>query len=397
MKNRNKENGPFNNLDSFLDTLFNVAGILIIFLIMIQLSASGMMETMDDELKNKQIVLDSINSSRVKLAKASARNSQVAGDISTITGKAASMEDKVESLKHAIAASEVELENLAGNLKKSLLRLGIEAGEHWESDLLNRANQAGEYAELFERLENKGKELKEAQRALRVDEAKKYVEAHKELESKRKELAKALKALKETRLLHSNKYEIRVPILRDPPIGSTAIWLYCRYGKIAPASYSKSLAQKFFKEVRAVMPVEADGDLADPNFNPPIFATRTQAKLIKEHFGLAPISNDYLRLSFDQEGYVAFRVNPRGKGDDEKSILKQNSRFKDYLNKYNPDSHHLKFLVWEDSFPVYLEARAIADGLGYKCGWQPAVAWQDNVITLNQRLYPTRRWKQEID
>ena len=34
MKSRNKENDPFNNLDSFLDTLFNVAGILIIFLIM---------------------------------------------------------------------------------------------------------------------------------------------------------------------------------------------------------------------------------------------------------------------------------------------------------------------------------------------------------------------------
>ena len=64
MKNRGKENSPFENLDSFLDTLFNVAGILIIFLIIVQISASGAMSAMNHELDDQQSVQTSVTITR---------------------------------------------------------------------------------------------------------------------------------------------------------------------------------------------------------------------------------------------------------------------------------------------------------------------------------------------
>jgi hypothetical protein len=368
MKNRGKENSPFENLDSFLDTLFNVAGILIIFLIIVQISASGAMSAINHELDDQQSVQTSVTLAREKLVQETANARELQGELHGLTNQNAPLQTQAISLKKEHEDLLVELNASSTALNATLNQLGLSGSKTNATVISDLIEQANEYSKI------KGDLAKEL-----------------------KKLNASRKSMKETRLKVSAKNEIRVPIPRDPPIGSRVIWFYCRYGKIVPTKSSFSLARNFFKEVQAIISIKPKGDFDVTTFNPRIFATRTQAKLIREHFILNPISNDYLRLSFDKEGYVAFRVNPQGKGDDEKSILKQDSHYKECLKKFGPDSHHIKFLVWEDSFPVYLEARAIADRLGFKCGWEPTMAWKDNVITLNERLYPTFAWKKNID
>ena len=359
MKNRNKETAPFENLDSFLDTLFNVAGVLIIFLIMIQLSASSMMKTMNNELKNKQTVMASINSSREKLTKESARNTQTKKEISSLADVTSSMQTNVNSQKKELSTSEIELSASTKALKKSLHQLGFNEGKNNASEINRRGDQAKKYAELNEELMTKLKEFSAAQRSLN-----------------------------DTRLTVSSQNEIRVPIPRDPPIGSKGIWFYCRYGKIASLKSSQPLIKQFREKVQPLAPFPLEGSFSE---------IRRQARLIKEHFGVNPISNDYMYLDFSKVGYFSPRVKADGKGDDEKTILTNNSLFKVSLNNYDSGFYHLKFLVWEDSFPVYLEARAIADKLGYKCGWEPITNDRDSVISLNRGLYPVSSFSKNID
>lgn len=359
MKNRRTENSPFENLDSFLDTLFNVAGILIIFLIIVQISASGAMSAMNHELMDQESVQAEVDAAREELVQETANAHKLQGELQGLTHLNTSFQAQASSLKQEDEDLSAKLSASSDALKASLNQLGL-GGSRTNATAID----------------------------VLIKQTKEYAKIRGDLEKKLNELNATRKSMKETRLKVSAKNEIRVPIPRDPPIGSREIWFYCRYGKIVPAELCVPLSHRFHKEVQAILPHKLDD---------PMNATRTQAQLIQEHFRLNPISNDYMRLDFSKEGYVAKRVKPDGKGDDDKSILKDKSHFKRFLQNRGAYAFHLKFLVWEDSFPVYLEARSIADQLGYKSGWEPVTNDQDPVTTLNRFLYPTRAWKKNID
>ncbi len=79
------------------------------------------------------------------------------------------------------------------------------------------------------------------------------------------------------------------------------------------------------------------------------------------------ISNMYIIQYYAK----VFTPKPNSKGEDATQIEKENSKFQRELKKFDPEKHHILFIVRTDSFPVFHTARRIADKKGFKIGWEP--------------------------
>ena len=60
----------------------------------------------------------------------------------------------------------------------------------------------------------------------------------------------------------------------------------------------------------------------------------------------------------------------RSDGDDLAALRGGSSRLARQLEQLDPERHYLQFWVWGDSFEVYLEARRLAETAGFAVGWQ---------------------------
>jgi len=72
-------------------------------------------------------------------------------------------------------------------------------------------------------------------------------------------------------------------------------------------------------------------------------------------------------------GYrLGFHLVPRKQGGEGlKQIEKRNNRFRALARKAVKQNRYARFFVWNDSFPIYVEARKVADECKFPAGWQP--------------------------
>jgi hypothetical protein len=60
----------------------------------------------------------------------------------------------------------------------------------------------------------------------------------------------------------------------------------------------------------------------------------------------------------------------RDEGDDLASLRTERSQLARVLRELDPERHYLQFWVWGDSFEAYLEARRVAETAGFSVGWK---------------------------
>ncbi len=77
---------------------------------------------------------------------------------------------------------------------------------------------------------------------------------------------------------------------------------------------------------------------------------------------------------------------PRENAGDTAAQLAGASRYRRTLGRIDPEKFYLRYIVWPDGYEVYLEARKIASEMGLSAGWQAVGSGSSHTIPLGGSL-----------
>ena len=332
MSARRRSHAQAGNLDSLLDTMANVTGILIVLLAVTQLSVSDAMARIRSELSERPEL------TAQSLAQAEEEASQLAATLASLEAR------RTELLRERGRAAE-ELATLRSENASPAVGLQF----------------AGDLPALREALEKS--ERDEQHLADRVGEA-------------RREIAVLDQQLAAAR--HSSPREVVLPDPRPPPSGARQLPVFVRYGRVVPVDVSELIGrlQRGTRLASEGKWVFLDG--------PPNFVDRSQ---IVAYFQIHDIGTENFRWHVVNNGgrdfYAHLEWRDRKMGDSLETLLGERSLFKRELKRLRPSTHYLLFLVWEDSFEPYLLAREMAAEAGFASGWEPYgehVPFRENLL-----------------
>lgn len=322
MKKRKRQDGM--SLDSLLDTMTTVVGILIILLIVLQVGANRAVQEIVEKKKDDN---------------ATALGEEALAPIQK-------EKDTLEAEKAALILrkDEVQKERTLKNKAAAQFEATIEKLEKAIADARPKATQTTALE----------KELKEAQAAAQTvtRQLKKKETALKSMQ--------ALLAKTEKPAASDLSKDVNLPDPREPIKGAKPFYFLCRGGKIYPVNYdslkAKALAGVKSSKLTPNKEGEYDGNKLAAYLEKNTVATK--------HFRLKakPTTDKYIRF------YVYKNENA---GEDVESLSKPNSAFSKTLAGIDPKKRYLLFHVFSDSFDVYLTARALASKHNLPAGWAP--------------------------
>ena len=317
---RNKRRGDSQNLDSLLDTMANVTGILIVLLAVTQISVGDAMARLRDDMEQ-----------RPELSQASL----------------AELEAEAQSLQATLAPllpQRSHLETLRNDQRALLAAL---RGENADARRLIASAETGPRDEAGLRAALR------ARNGAQADLRAAALRARAEL----RELATALTGQAESRIA-------RLPDPRPPPTGSRQVVYFCRHGRILRVNES-SLMSALHQGTR-----EASGGKWTYGQGPPNFVDRGQLqRWFREHDVGTREFRWHVVDNGPRELWAQLEWRERSLGEDLAALASRQSDFERNLLHLDPRRVHLSFFVWEDSFDVYVKAREIAEAEGFSAGW----------------------------
>ncbi len=413
------------SLDSFLDTLFNVAGILVIIIALAQITARETIKDVntgkrseggvtEEMLAKKQKELKSAEQSRERQNRIfNGLRADIASTGTQLKEKNREVEEKKRSLQlggEFIPTSELEVRLKEARTKEQ------DANATWidlsntytnilalkdKQTLLAQLKKA--QAELDDNktaleegealLSNDQKQLENTKADLIVVRGVKTIEkieiklkaAEKNRDKKKRDLEEMDQELVETEELITERRmfvaieKAAVPIPRAPRPHLKEYGFICRYNRIVPDEHiDQTWANWIGKYKRWI------------NANKAAIAARMRRNLganqaIRDH-----LTREWGRFNQDLEGPILkgkflqidatnFPVLPgtlkwpnEQVGDTAREIFAPNSDFRKKMKKLaDGGGHYITFYVFADSFEVYLAARKIVDDLKLEAGWKP--------------------------
>jgi len=162
---------------------------------------------------------------------------------------------------------------------------------------------------------------------------------------------------------------INLPNPRPAPEGTRPKTFLCRGGRVMFVDVEgiQEVAQK-----RTLFIIRRRKLGRDP-------AVGIDGKLLADEFNSDPV-NDRDR-SFDVQMIIAGRV-PKLVLE----VTRASSRYQREIKRTDPDEFYLQFLVWPDSFEAYLEARKLSSKRGLLAGWQAQTTSGEYTIDLGGDL-----------
>ena len=343
-RRRSRTSATGGNLDSMLDTLTNVVGILVIVLVAVQLSSQEAASKIAEQL-------DKVDPQEVaRLEEAAAKAKQQA---------------------EAASAALREQRQSKNDPKAELARL--EAALRVEEDLAKDAAERA--AELEKKRVADLKAAEEAAKRAAAEQAKKEAER----KAAQDRLAAMQREFENLPVLTAPPAkEVRLPDPRPAPAGVKEFHVLCREGRIwlvdIPALQEK--AQKRADFVVRSKKLDPDGDtwLAD-------------GKTFVEEFNKAPVKDEGFEITLEVVNnrwtrLVLTRMKGRGEPADE--AVKPTGEFARALRRLKPESHVVRFFVWPDSFEEYLRVRELTGERGYAAGWEPMTSPDEYRISLGR-------------
>lgn len=334
MRARRDDDEDDGGLDSLLDTMTNVVGILVLVLIVTQMS--------------------------------------VADVVSKITSENQIDAEDMEKLNQQL----VQMKTEENDLEKILVDpLSIDADRQQEELAKKR--------ELLERrkklLEQKKKEKN--QYAMKIVQDRKLADQNKkkiaDTETKRKELQTLItsslekKAKLEAMLDKTPKtkapadIEVSIPNPRPAPDGAKEFLVICTENRLYPVNieYFRKAAQEKAKAIIVRFNLNRDP------------AKGIDPAKFKQYYERLKEQDDF----FDVEHYVQGDRSPRirlipreGRGATDKELLNPRSRIRTkWLSAVDPTKYYARFQVLPDSYDVYVTARRFFGDSGMLAGWQP--------------------------
>ncbi|MHC2068997.1 hypothetical protein ACYFX5_16125 [Bremerella sp. T1] len=316
-------------LDSLLDTMFNVVGILIIVLVVVQL---GMQESVKqiansmsvDPLALEQLIKDLEEAQKDKL--------KVEKDLKDLDPSEQDLEMLIQRLQSESVSKEAVLKSQQGELQKAIIA---------QKDAQEMAKKADENKEKREKLSS-------------------------DLNSALEEIAKLEATLDDTP--PRAQMEAKVVNLPDPrpaPEGIKEAIFLCINNQVYPIVDDpvRSAARK-----RAEYQAErgARKYIKDPKQG-------IDAEKFVEDFNERPMSDDWFRMEMYASGRdPRLRFTPKeDEGFKINEIQSPRSRFRRLLSTVDPSKFYFKFIVLPDSYEAYVETRHVTDEMGYLAGWTP--------------------------
>jgi hypothetical protein len=164
----------------------------------------------------------------------------------------------------------------------------------------------------------------------------------------------------------------RLPDPRPPPAGATEMAFFVRYGRVQAIDVEK------LKKLLSLGISQALGDDRG--------VLEDDKPFLENYFAKIFVGDDSFRWTFRQEGRRSFfadigwRTPEQGEGLFELRAGAPALRAR--LRDGSPSRQFVRFYVWADSFETYLEARYIAESLGYDVGWMAVDAADEVGIDL---------------
>lgn len=311
-------------MDSLLDTMTNVVGILVIVLVVTQLGVGDAVSRITDSIKVDPEEFEAKKNKLVTLQETQVRlKSEVAQLIKDVGEDEAQVSLELEQLKKKHSE---ELLDLA-NLKKKNLSVKT-AIKQAESEKVKRQEIEAEIKKSLDEVAS---------------------------------LKAKLDQTPEREVLPGR--EMRLPDPRPAPPGLVPFRFICYNNRIYPFNDFSTLhkiANERAKSLKGRMrrdPVKG----IDPD------------RFIKD-FSRSPIRNKNVELTVtkhsDRRPRISFTPLERG-GASVRDVDRKGTRFNKDLAALDPSRYYLEFWVCGDSYDVYMSARAKAEALNLAVGWLP--------------------------
>jgi len=324
-------------LDSLLDTMTNVVGILIIVLVVTQLGVGDAVQRIADsirvdpeELARDQEELKKLKEERDRLL------------------AAMNKDEPIDNTEHEKLQNDIDAQK---KLKDDLL----EQKKAHEAELAKRGQEEANRKE-------REKEIKEAseQRAAVSNESK-------SLEEKIQEREALLDQTPERQVMPAR--EITLPDPKPAPEGAQQLTFVCAKNKVYPLPISAKIeeirklsqaraVQVARKQYRTFKPVESEG-----------------IDRFLEEFNQRPWRDDFGYFEVKLANYggsprLVFHLRDTG-GDTEKLVKAPKSKFRQALQTIDRSKYFIRFYVCSDSFDIYVTTRRIVSDMGLLAGWEP--------------------------
>lgn len=324
-------------LDSLLDTMTNVVGILIIVLVVTQLGVSDAV----------QRIADSIRVDPQELARDKEELKKLKEERDRLLA-AMNKDEPIDDTEHEKLLSSIAAQQ---KLKDDLL----EQQKAHEAELAKRGQEEANKKE-------REKEIKEAteQRGALSTESK-------SLEDKIQQREALLDQTPEREVMPAR--EITLPDPKPAPEGAQQVTFVCAKNKVYPVPISAKISeirklsqaralQVARKQYRTFKPAESEGiDRFLQEFN---------ERPWRDNFGYFEVK----LANYGGSPRLVFHPRENG-GDTEKIVKAPKSKFRQALQTIDRSKYFIRFYVCADSFDIYVTTRRIVSDMGLLAGWEP--------------------------
>ena len=313
------------SLDSLLDTMANVVGILVVLVAVMQLAVGDAVDRIVEVGVREPATLPEVEEA----------------------------ERDQEAVAEAIVAARGKLEALPPSARREGMLL-----ESVRPLLEELEGLAGAREFAFQDQESLDAKLAERRESV--------VLSRRAVAGQREELAR-LDLLWESSLLENRPKLARLPDPRPPPRGAEEIVFFCRYGRVAPVDRQQML------NALNVGVEKALGDFRVPGEEdrPWLYNFFTKQRVGWENF--------YWRVRDrgPQTLFADMAWRDENSGEQAGELRLPGNRLAGDFEKHDPGKEYVRFWVWPDSFEVYLEARYLAEAAGFDVAWTAVPAGEE--------------------
>jgi len=345
---RRRKGSDSGSLDSLLDTMTNVVGILVILLTVTQLGVRDAVKRISTTESVKPEVLEKTQEELRQLEKLHAR--------------------LFARLKALVEQGKADPSEELARVKKEIL--------DYQADI-----------EVLR--EKQEREKREAELAAKkaLDEIKRLLEKHEKeanellakVNQRAEELARLRAQLADTPEQGPLPAKVvNLPNPRAAPEKTEPMMFICREGRIIPVDV-EGLRERAQKRAEFIVLRRKLG--RDPKAG-------IDGKVLAEEFNDKKIRDRYFELGMVVSGRYPRLVFERRKdaGETIELLEHASSRYQQQIRRVNRKNYYLRFLVWPDSFETYLAARKIASERGLLAGWQAMTTSGEYTTSLGGKI-----------
>lgn len=332
MARRRPDDDDDGGLDSLLDTMTNVVGILVLVLIVTQMSVAEVVTRITTE------------------------NKVDAETLAELAEELKSKEDEKDDLESVLVdplAIDAEAQLAELERKKELL-------ERRKKLLEEKEKQRNQFAMKIK----EDREKAEANQKLIKDTKAKRVELQSLISTSLERRAELKAKLARTPKTEAPAdIEVSIPNPRPPPKGAKQLVFICKGDSVFPvnADLYRETAEADAKQIITRFKLDRDP------------AAGIDPKRFDEYWQRKKQKDAYFDIEYFTQGerWPRIRIKPReGSGADSDAVATPRSQFRRGMATIDVTKAYGRFYVFPDSFGVYVSARRLCQGMGLLAGWE---------------------------